>query len=55
MIIIGGGPTGLVSTIYNLENVLTTEGVLRLYEARNAFQKGGTPFERAQIVLLDAR
>jgi len=55
LIIIGGGPTGLVSTIHNLENVLTTGGVLRLYEARDAFQKGGATFERAQIVRLDAR
>jgi len=55
MIIIGGGPTGLVSTIHNLENVLITGGNMRLFEARDAFQKGGATFERAQIVRLDAR
>jgi len=55
MIVIGGGPTGLVTTIHNLENVLTTGGVMRLYEARDAFAKGGATFERAQIVRLDAR
>jgi len=55
MIVIGGGPTGLVTTIHNLENVLTSGGTMRLYEARDSFTKGGATFERAQIVRLDAR
>ena len=28
---------------------------MKLYEARDAFAKGGSSFERAQIVRLDAR
>ena len=55
IIVIGGGPTGLMTTIHCTENVLVSGGVMKLYEARDAFAKGGSTFERAQIVRLDAR
>jgi hypothetical protein len=55
MIVIGGGPTGLTTVIHCNENVLVSNGVMKLYEARDAFQQGGSTFERAQIVRLDAR
>ena len=55
MIVIGGGPTGLITVIHCTENVLATGGEMKLYESRDAFTKGGSTFERAQIVRLDAR
>jgi hypothetical protein len=55
VIVIGGGPTGLMTTIQCTENVLVSGGVMKLYEARDSFAKGGSTFERAQIVRLDAR
>ena len=55
IIVIGGGPTGLTATMHCLENCLVSGGVMKLYEARDAFQQGGATFERAQIVRLDAR
>jgi len=55
IIVIGGGPTGLMTTIHCTENVLVSGGEMKLYEARDAFTKGGSTFERAQIVRLDAR
>ena len=50
-----GGPAGLMTTIHCTESVLASGGVMKLYEARDAFAKGGATFERAQIVHLDAR
>jgi hypothetical protein len=44
-----------MTTIHCLENVLFSGGMVRLYEARDTFVKGGSSFERAQIVRLDAR
>ncbi|CAB9528137.1 expressed unknown protein [Seminavis robusta] len=55
MTIIGGGPTGLMTAIHCAENVLLSGGTVQLYEARDSFAKGGSSFERAQIVRLDAR
>jgi hypothetical protein len=55
MIVVGGGPTGLITIIHCTESVLASGGVMKLYEARDAFVKGGSAFERAQIVRLDAR
>ena len=55
VIVVGGGPTGLMSVIHCTENVLISGGTMKLYEARDAFDKGGATFERAQIVRLDAR
>jgi len=55
MIVIGGGPTGLLTTLHCLENVLLSDGVMRMYESRDAFTQAGATFERAQIVRLDAR
>ena len=55
VLVVGGGPTGLLNVIHSLENCLATGGIMKLYEARDAFFKGGATFERAQIVRLDAR
>jgi hypothetical protein len=55
MIVVGGGPTGLLTVIHCTENVLLSGGQMKLYESRDAFEKGGSAFERAQIVRLDAR
>mmetsp|Transcript_1925 Transcript_1925/g.3932 ORF Transcript_1925/g.3932 Transcript_1925/m.3932 type:complete len:2302 (-) Transcript_1925:37-6942(-) len=53
--VVGGGPTGLMTVLHCTENCLATGGVMKLFEARDAFLKGGSTFERAQIVRLDAR
>ena len=55
MTVVGGGPTGLMTAIHCTENVLVSGGEMKLYEARDAFSTGGSTFERAQIVRLDAR
>ncbi len=55
LIVVGGGPSGLMTSIHCTEAVLESGGVMKLYEARDAFAKGGASFERAQIVRLDAR
>jgi hypothetical protein len=55
VVVVGGGPTGLMTVIHCTENVLISGGVMKLYEARDAFSTGGSTFERAQIVRLDAR
>lgn len=55
MLVVGGGPTGLITTIHCAESCLATGGQMKLQEARDAFVKGGSTFERAQIVRLDAR
>lgn len=55
MIVIGGGPTGLLTALHCLENVLRSDGRMTLYESRDAFAKAGATFERSQIVRLDPR
>jgi hypothetical protein len=55
IIVVGGGPTGLMTVIHCTENVLISGGVMKLYEARDAFSTGGSTYERAQIVRLDGR
>jgi len=55
MIVVGGGITGLMTVIHCTENVLVSGGDMKLYESTDADAKGGTAFERAQIVRLDAR
>ena len=55
MIVIGAGPSGLLTTIHCIENVLISGGHVSLFEARDAFSKGASTFERAQVVRLDAR
>jgi hypothetical protein len=55
IIVVGGGPAGLTAVIHCTEAVLMSGGVMKLHEARDAFTKGGSTFERAQIVRLDAR
>jgi hypothetical protein len=54
-IVVGGGPSGLITAIHCTESVLMSGGEMRLHEARDAFSQGGATFERAQIVRLDAR
>lgn len=44
-----------MTTIHCAENILVSGGTVKLYESRDAFLKGGSSFERAQIVRLDAR
>ena len=53
LIIVGGGPTGLLTAVHCLESVLVSDGNLRLYESRDSFQQAGARFERAQVVRLD--
>jgi hypothetical protein len=55
VLVVGGGPAGLIATIHCAEACLVTGGIMKLQEARDAFAKGGATFERAQIVRLDAR
>jgi len=55
VLVVGGGPTGLMTTIHCAEACIANGGRMKLYEARDGFQKGGASFERAQIVRLDAR
>eukprot|EP00957_Ditylum_brightwellii_P134933 10287818-Ditylum_brightwellii.AAC.1 len=59
MIVVGGGPTGLLTTLHSLENCkflgLRSGGTMKLYEARDAFEKAGGTYERAQVVRLDSR
>lgn len=55
MVVVGGGPIGLMTVIHCTENVLISGGAMKLYESRDAFAKGGSAFERAQIVRIDAR
>eukprot|EP00957_Ditylum_brightwellii_P184730 14069993-Ditylum_brightwellii.AAC.1 len=55
LIVVGGGPTGLLTTLHGLENCLRTGGTMKLYEARDAFEKAGGTYERAQVVRLDSR
>ena len=55
MIVVGGGPTGLITTLHCTESVLLSDGKMKLLESRDAFLQAGATFERAQIVRLDAR
>ena len=40
MIVVGGGPTGLLTVIHCIESVLLSGGSLKLFESRVAFDKG---------------
>ena len=53
--VLGGGPTGLLSALHCVHNVLLTGGKVRVLESRDAFAQEGATFERAQIVRLDSR
>jgi hypothetical protein len=55
VMVLGGGPTGLLASIHCTQNVLLTGGTVKLYEGRDAFDQEAASFERAQIVRLDAR
>ena len=44
-----------MTVLHCTEIALASGGVVKLYEARDAFPKGGSMFERAQVVRLDAR
>jgi len=55
VIVVGGGPTGLLMAIHCAQNVLLSGGEVRIYEDRDAFAKEAATYERAQIVRLDSR
>jgi hypothetical protein len=55
MLVVGGGPAGLMTTIHCTENCIVSGGEMKLYEARDAFDQGSSTYERAHIVRLDAR
>jgi hypothetical protein len=55
IIVVGAGPGGMMACLHCTENCLASGGVMKLYEARDSFSKGGSTYERAQIVRLDAR
>ena len=44
------GSTELVTTIHNLDNLMIVGGIMRLYEAPDAFTKSGATFEYAKII-----
>jgi hypothetical protein len=55
IIVVGGGPGGMMACLHCIENCLASGGEMKLFEARDTFKKGGSTYERAQIVRLDAR
>ena len=55
LIVIGGGPAGLITAIHSIQSVLMSGGMVSLYESRNTYKKDTAAFERAQVVRLDAR
>jgi hypothetical protein len=55
IIVVGAGPGGMMACLHCTENCLASGGVMKLFEARDSFSKGGSTYERAQIVRLDAR
>lgn len=54
LIIIGGGPAGLITAIHSIQSSLMSGGKVSLYESRGTYQKDTAAFERAQVVRLDA-
>lgn len=54
-VVLGGGPTGLLMAIHCAQSVIMSGGVLKVFESRDAYDKGAATFERAQIVRLDSR
>ena len=54
-IVVGSGITGLITTIHCAESVLASGGNIQLFDTSGANAKGGSVFERAQIVRLDPR
>ena len=55
LIVIGGGPTGLITAIHSIQSCLMSGGFVTLYESRDTYKKDAASFERAQVVRLDAR
>lgn len=55
LIVIGGGPTGLITAIHSIQSCLMSGGFVTLYESRDTYKKEAASFERAQVVRLDAR
>ena len=53
--IVGGGPSGLLTALQSVLNVLKTSGKVTLAEQRDASDQHASYAERAQIVRLDAR
>eukprot|EP00466_Bigelowiella_natans_P017741 jgi/Bigna1/79332/fgenesh1_pg.61_\ len=54
-LIVGGGPTGLLTALHILGNVLSGGGTVTVSEKRGAFGDGASVFSRAQVVRLDPR
>jgi hypothetical protein len=52
IILIGSGPSGLITAIHCAENVLASGGIIKLYTASD---EGAPTFEQAQIIRLDNR
>lgn len=55
LVVIGGGPTGLITSIHAVQSCLMSGGMVTLYESRDAYKKEAATFERAQVVRLDGR
>jgi hypothetical protein len=55
VIVVGGGPTGLLAAIHCVQSVIMSGGEVRIYEDRDAYEKEAATYERAQIVRLDSR
>jgi hypothetical protein len=55
IIVVGGGPGAMMACLHCMEDCLASGGEMKLFEARDTFSKGGSTYERAQIVRLDAR
>lgn len=55
VVVVGGGLSGLMTTLHCTESVLRTGGQINLLEATDSVVFGVSAFESAQIVRLDAR
>eukprot|EP00980_Cylindrotheca_fusiformis_P013349 scaffold3405_cov127-Cylindrotheca_fusiformis.AAC.4 len=53
MVLVGGGPDGLLTVIHSAETVLASGGVIKLYSMSK--ERTGIAFEKAEIVRLDQR
>jgi len=55
VLVVGGGPTGLLTAIHSCQSILVTGGTVTVYEKRDGHKHQSAAFERAQIVRLDSR
>jgi len=54
-LIVGGGPTGLLSALHVLGSAISSGGTVTVSEKRGALGDGASAFSRAQVVRLDPR